>query len=185
MKLALDLGCGLLREEKEGFLYFGLDLHKLKTVDIVNDLNTNKLPFKDNSFDEIKCFNIMEHVSDFLKIMEEIHRIGKPGALVRILVPHFSSMGAFQDPTHVRFFGSMSLDSILTRPSQLAHYSKSKFEFGKFKIGFWKFPQIGNRCPQKWIGAEWLANSHPIFYERLFAFIFPAEEIYYEIYVAK
>jgi hypothetical protein len=36
--------------------------------------------------------------------MQEIYRISKPGATLRIKVPYFKSTAAFKDPTHVSFF---------------------------------------------------------------------------------
>ena len=36
--------------------------------------------------------------------MEEIFRVCKDGAIVKIKVPYFKSIGAFKDPTHKRFF---------------------------------------------------------------------------------
>ncbi len=35
--------------------------------------------------------------------MEEVYRVCKPGAVVYIISPYYTSRGAFRDPTHVRF----------------------------------------------------------------------------------
>ena len=41
--------------------------------------------------------------------MNEIHRITTAGATIEIIVPHFSNVYAFSDPTHVRLFGLYSM----------------------------------------------------------------------------
>ena len=85
----------------EGFL--NVDILPAKGVDIVCDLNKG-IPLKDNSVTEIYACHILEHLDDTVKIMEEIYRVCKNGAIVKIKVPYFKSIGAFKDPTHRRFF---------------------------------------------------------------------------------
>ncbi len=97
--LRLDLGCGL--RKTEGFV--GVDIHDWEGVDVVADL-TRRFPFPDSSVDEIKAYNIIEHLPDRIHTMNEMWRICKPGAIVDILVPSTDGRGAFQDPTHVSFW---------------------------------------------------------------------------------
>src|SRR3546814_14154913 len=40
--------------------------------------------------------------------MEELHRITKPGGLVKIIVPYFRARWAYIDPTHRHFFTTES-----------------------------------------------------------------------------
>lgn len=67
-----------------------------------------RLPFADNTFDEIGCFNAMEHwgrMGDWrgwFYEMGEFHRILKPGGIFSILVP--IGEDRFADPGHTRFF---------------------------------------------------------------------------------
>jgi ubiquinone/menaquinone biosynthesis C-methylase UbiE len=46
-----------------------------------------KIPAKDNSFDLIICYHILEHVIDDVKAMSELHRILKPNGTVLIQTP--------------------------------------------------------------------------------------------------
>ena len=55
--------------------------------DINHDLNKFPYPFKDNSVDEIIMSHVLEHLDRPLRVMEEIWRICKPGAIVNISVP--------------------------------------------------------------------------------------------------
>ncbi|WP_052128577.1 class I SAM-dependent methyltransferase [Neosynechococcus sphagnicola] len=98
-KLRLDLGCGGSRSQ--GFV--GVDCYPAPGVDIVADL-TRTFPFSDSSVDQIKAYNIIEHLPDRIHTMNEIWRVCKPGAIVDILVPSTDGRGAFQDPTHISFW---------------------------------------------------------------------------------
>lgn len=45
------------------------------------------LPFDDNSFDTIVCFNTLEHIYDAYASIEEIYRVLKPGGKAVVTVP--------------------------------------------------------------------------------------------------
>jgi SAM-dependent methyltransferase len=45
------------------------------------------LPFQDNSFDTVICFNTLEHIYDATAVLAELHRVVKPGGLVHVTVP--------------------------------------------------------------------------------------------------
>ena len=49
----------------------------------------------------------------FLKIMQELHRIGRPGCRVVIHVPHPRHDNFLGDPTHVRVAAASAQDSRL------------------------------------------------------------------------
>lgn len=82
----LNLGCG--EDKKPG--YVNLDFHDHVSPDVVHDLNVFPYPFEDNSFDEIICYHILEHLDKPFWVMRELHRILKPGGKLFIKVPHFS-----------------------------------------------------------------------------------------------
>jgi predicted SAM-dependent methyltransferase len=60
--MKLDIGCG--KNKKFGFA--GLDRVKMDGVDIVCNLDNERIPLGDNSVDEIFSMHFMEHVSDLL-----------------------------------------------------------------------------------------------------------------------
>ena len=97
--LKIVLGGG--PKKTEGWL--NMDILRVPEVDIVCDLNQG-IPLPDNSVVAISAKHLLEHLDDTVKIMEEIWRVSKPGAIVSIKVPYYASMGAYQDPTHRRFF---------------------------------------------------------------------------------
>lgn len=96
--LRIDLACG--QRKREGFI--GVDYVKGKGIDIVHDLEVYPWPFKDNSVDEVNISHYIEHVRDLVKFMNELHRVMKPSAECSIVAPYYSSIRAWQDPTHVR-----------------------------------------------------------------------------------
>lgn len=103
----LNLGCGKTKIPHS----IGVDnISILGYVDVVHDLNSLPYPFSSNYADEIHLYHVLEHLDNPLKKMKEFHRILKPGGKLYIRVPHFSSMGAFSDITHVRPFGFTSFD---------------------------------------------------------------------------
>lgn len=104
MDKKLNLGCG--KDIREG--YVNLDCVNLPGVDIVHDINLIPIPFEDNIFDEILCSSILEH-TNYIPVLQELHRILKPGGFLKIIVPHFTSKYAYTDPTHCRFFSVQTL----------------------------------------------------------------------------
>jgi len=80
MERILDVGCG--RAKYPGAI--GLDVNPLTDADVIADLNRFPWPFPDSTFDRVLCHHIVEHVTDLVRFMEEIHRIARPGALVEI-----------------------------------------------------------------------------------------------------
>ena len=87
----------------------GIDIGKLEGVDIVADLNKG-IPLKDNSVDMLFSFHFLEHVNDFTRMVEEIHRVVKPNGIVKIRVSYFNCFDAFTDPTHKNFFTERAFD---------------------------------------------------------------------------
>lgn len=100
----LNLGCG--RSPIPGWI--NVDSCVLPEVDVVVDLEGGTLPFADDSIAEFAGSHVLEHIRNSLGLMQELHRIAKPGALAVFRVPYGSSDDADTDPTHVRryFWGS-------------------------------------------------------------------------------
>ena len=128
-KIKLDIGCG--RNKQTGSI--GLDIVKLLDVDVIADISKG-FPFKDNSFDEIFCYHILEHFEDPIKVLEEIWRISKPDAMVFIKVPYCQSCGAFRDPTHKSFFHEDTMKHFTESGGLPNWYSHIKFDIIENKL---------------------------------------------------
>jgi len=115
----LDLGCG--RNKLPGSI--GVDFLDLPGVDCVADLN-DRLPFQDTSFDVVYSNQVFEHVTNFLGLMTECHRLLRQGGLLVAHVPYFRSSWSAVDPTHVRQFSISSMNYFVC-----GKYENSNFRF--------------------------------------------------------
>ncbi len=171
----LNLGCGreILKD------YVTLDIIKLDGIDVVHDLNKFPYPFEDNTFDEIRAKSILEHLGDIQKVLEELWRISKPGAVIDIWTPHFSSLGAFVDPTHKNFFTYYSFDYFSENAKKgidhLDYYSKARFKILQRKIVYPKYFKI----------FEWFANKNPHVHEIILRKFLPAKSLFFKLGVRK
>lgn len=107
-----------------------MDRVGLPGVDLVHDLNRIPYPFEDNHFDEVHATHVIEHVDSILAVMEEIHRICKPGARVTIITPHYSDSISWQDPTHRWHLNSYSFD-YFDPDYHTNHYTQARFRIVK------------------------------------------------------
>ena len=167
----LDVGCG--SSKFPGAV--GLDISPDTEADIVADLDDFPYPIESDSFDEILCQDVIEHVASPVQTMTELHRIGRPGARVLIRTPHFSSVLAYSDPTHRHYFGRIAIES-LAEP-RFAHYTAIRFRVVHITLDLW--------FPFRALGIGWLANRFPGPYESYFAFRFPTMNIRAEFEVLK
>ncbi len=64
-----------------------LDLPPWLVVDSVGE----HLPFHDESFDAVISSNVLEHVTDPARVLDEVVRVLKPGGWCQIIVPNYGS----------------------------------------------------------------------------------------------
>jgi SAM-dependent methyltransferase len=62
----------------------------------------------ENVFDAIFANDVLEHIPDLLTAMSNCLRLLRPGGTFHIYVPYDLSLGAWQDPTHIRAFNENS-----------------------------------------------------------------------------
>ena len=48
-----------------------------------------QLPFRDASFEKVICSEVLEHIDDYERVLDEIARVTKPGGLVALSVPRY------------------------------------------------------------------------------------------------
>ena len=95
----IDIGCGGTKQRATSF---GVDRYPAPGVDVVADL-THTLPFGDRSVDRVYAVHVLEHVLDLVRLMNEIHRVLADGGVLHVLSPHWQSISAVGDPTHVKY----------------------------------------------------------------------------------
>jgi SAM-dependent methyltransferase len=97
-KLKLNLGCGT----KKLAGYVNVDI--LHNADAVHDLNKFPYPWKDSNVDNIYMSHVLEHLDNPKRVMDEIWRICRNGALVTIKVPWYKSWTTLWNPLHKHEF---------------------------------------------------------------------------------
>ena len=157
----LNLGSGARRLDGA----VNVDVTPVTGPDLVHDLNCYPWPFADNQFEKVVAHDVIEHLDDVAAAMGEIHRVCAPGAVVHISVPHFSSDGAYTDPTHRHYFGAFTFD-YFSEAHPLNFYSRARFKNRSIRIVF--RPTLVNKIVWR------LANRFPRGYEQRWAWIFPA-----------
>lgn len=181
LKTILDLGCG--NKKRVGSI--GVDINPDTDADIVHDLNQFPYPFDSSMFDEIYADNVIEHLDNVLKVMEELHRISKPGGILIIKVPYFRSRFAYIDPTHKHFFTTESFTYF--DPEHIHHslynYSPSLFQTLKKRFDE-DFPKTGVR-DHVILPFKYFFNKYPEFYEQHISHLLPLDEITFYLKIIK
>lgn len=164
----LDVGCG--RRKLPGAI--GIDRRRRKAVaaeiqlDIDHDLLDFPWPVEDDAFDLVHCSHVLEHLPPTARVMEEIHRVLKPGGQAFIVCPHFSWVEAYRHFEHCHFFTLGSFDYF---EGQSDIYD-ADFRVVRRELFFDDLSYA--------FGIGFLANWFPRAYERHFAFMFPASQFY-------
>jgi len=170
----LNLGCG--KRPIDGT--YGVDMVPLPGVAVVADFENRPLPFAADSIDRIYIYHVLEHIRNLNRLMAEMHRICRPGARVVIEVPYYTCVGAFGDPTHVRFFTYETFRFWSADTDQANWlFVKTRFEITRRRLVFGKLHQM--------LGVSWWANRWPHLYENFCAFWFPARLLEVELEVVK
>jgi len=114
--MKLDLGCG--QRKKEGWI--GIDSKEYPGVDYVLNIGKDKMPFENDSIDEIRSIHVFEHLysEELFFCMEECFRIIKPTGTLYIEVPKANTPAFYAHPDH-------------------------KIAFMPITFGFWQVPAYG------------------------------------------
>jgi len=115
----LNIGSG--KNFRDDFL--NLDIDEYWEPDIIHDLNKplpkgenqkfntrrlGEIEIKRSMFEKIIAYDVLEHISNLTVCMKSCLDLLKEGSIFEINVPYDLSLGAWQDPTHVRAFNENS-----------------------------------------------------------------------------
>lgn len=106
--VVVDLGCGGTKQYPGNL---GLDIFPAPGVDAVADLSRS-LPLADDSVDVLFAVHILEHLIDFLPLLDECHRVLRPGGVLHVMSPWWRHVNAVADPTHVRLLDVQTIKGV-------------------------------------------------------------------------
>jgi SAM-dependent methyltransferase len=141
----LDIGCGdgqngnVIRSMHPDLEIFGVDIIEEKQAPPFYsykrvDLETDMLPYPDNSFERIIFRHVIEHLNSPLRLGPEIYRVLRPGGKIYIEAPNWTSMfvpsfgfrrsqhgpfNFYDDPTHIRPWSRQSIYEFLSQSCNL------------------------------------------------------------------
>ena len=75
-------------------------------------MNVPPLKFDDNSIDFVVTFQVIEHIKDDEKFVQEIHRVLKPGGKLILTTPNIL-MSLSRNPWHIREYNPTEMNEIL------------------------------------------------------------------------
>jgi ubiquinone/menaquinone biosynthesis C-methylase UbiE len=157
----LDIGCGP-HGKKPGSI--GLDIRPSPHVDVVHNLDVYPYPFATSEFDYVEMSHVIEHVQRPLDLMNEVFRISRDGATIRIITPHYTSQLSYGDMEHFHHFGYVTFSNL---------ENTGLFKLKKHKLYFTDFYKV--------FGISLLANFFPRRWEKYLSFILPA--MYVEVFL--
>jgi len=113
----LDAGCGpgfFLAEINDNWEKYGLELSEYninyikKIFPYINaEIGVlEEMPYKDNFFDIVYCFQVMEHVQNPAKIIKEFGRVCKPNGKIIISTPNINSFCSKRFKSNYRLLGA-------------------------------------------------------------------------------
>jgi predicted SAM-dependent methyltransferase len=140
------LNIGYWSDLDPGGLY--KDLNGTKNTYMLNHNLTNGIPAEDNSLDLVYHSHMLEHLSyiEGIKFMRECHRVLKPGAKMRILVPDLEIWIKAYTDNNVFFFNEYKKildDNIYTT---------------KASIFMGMLHNHGHKCGYDYESLKWLAE---------------------------
>ena len=168
--MKINLGCG--NKIRAGFV--GVDRYFSAAAQVVCDLDRS-LPFRSSSIDEAHLDNVIEHVADIAQLMRELVRVAKPGGVLTIITPHFSSLASWRDPTHRYHLSYFSMDHfegkyLRDELNGRVVVTNRRLSFGGGLLGI-----LGRLC----------FKLSPDFYEGKVCFLFRASTLRFELRVEK
>lgn len=127
--MKINLGAGT----KPEMGWTNVDIVDLRGIDVVGDLNDHPwTAFEDNSAEEIKAIDLLEHLDDAIAFVTECWRILQPGGTLFIQTPRFDADFLWDDPSHKRGYTEHAMDFF----DPDTHYGKTTgfYSPAKFKV---------------------------------------------------
>lgn len=125
-KKLLDIGCG------DGFFIKGFKNINVNGIDKIYGQNVEiGLDYKNDYFDYVTMLAVIEHLTNYKKVISECHRIIEKDGLLILTTPlrkaeKFMKLYFYSDLEHKQYFTKKDFENL--KGFKLIHYST--FEFG-------------------------------------------------------
>ena len=178
----LDVGCGA--NKYPGAI--GIDINPRTNADVIHDFGVVPYPFADVEFDEIIGRHVVEHVPDVMAFISELHRITKPGGIIRLVTPHYTNPDWPNDLTHRNHINSYSFNCFMQDRRLFPFYTDVELRPMRTYVtlaNLWRA-----------IGLEWLVNLDQHWpsmrftrklWEHYLSFMARGKELHFEFVVVK
>ena len=164
--MRLNLGSG--KKRMEG--YINCDISEKSNPDLIVDIE-KELPFEEDSIDEIFMDNVLEHTKNRLKVLDNLYKVCKNGAIIKIIVPYFAHVNSVACLDHYGRFGYRTFDT-LDKSKEKSNWwgEETNFKIIKKELRFSKRAKIIPFLFNK-------SNKFKQLYEDYLANIFPARQL--------
>ena len=173
--MILDIGCG----QNKYPAAIGVDRNRDTAADVIADIDQARLPFRDGAFSHVRLIHVIEHVAGVIAAIEEVHRVSRSGALVRIETPHYTDFSSFCDPTHRWHLNSFSF-RYFTEQGSFSYYSRCRFRERKVHVKLLRLWRL--------LGFEFAVNRSRAFrkfWEHYLCYVIRGKAIVFELEVKK
>lgn len=115
--------------------------HPKRTYTVLQS-DANPIPLRDGSVTRLLCQEVLEHVEEPAKILRELVRVGRPGALYLLTVPDASSENVlksvappicWQKPNHIQIYSRSDFSELVRQ----AGLEIIQHDFGSFYWSMW------------------------------------------------
>jgi SAM-dependent methyltransferase len=104
-----------------------MDVNPRADADVIHDLDDLPYPFADDRFDEVIGRHVIEHVRDPMAVMTELHRITRPGGVIKLVAPHWTNPDWSTDLTHRNHLNSYSFRNFIDDRALFPFYTDVRF----------------------------------------------------------
>lgn len=133
--MKLNIGCG--KQYREGWV--NVDINPSLRLDVCHDVD-EPWPWPDSSVDEIYCYHVLEHCKKYLFVVDEMWRVCKPNAILRIGVPYVSSsLYNAVNPYHINHFNEHSFRFFDSNDLKGSANENTKAEFRTESVSYTYF----------------------------------------------
>ncbi len=124
----LNFGCG--DNIKEG--WDNVDIQK--SQDLTKSFNFDKFPYplNKNTYDYVFISQVLSYLRNPKQALDELHRICKPNAIIRIEAPYYNNKGAFNDMDHLHYFSDTTFKVFVNEINVIN--KKRKFKIIKLEL---------------------------------------------------